>query len=139
MHKAFDELERLGLIQGKRPRFVIVQMSGCAPIVRAFERGEDAAAPWENPETEVWGLRVPKAIGDFLVLRAVRETGGRALAIEESRVGEIAARTARREGLLIGPEGAAALAAVDDLAKEGAFSPGERVVVFQTGDPANYV
>jgi len=139
MHKAFDELERLGLIQGKRPRFVIVQMSGCAPIVRAFERGEETAAPWEHPETEVWGLRVPKAIGDFLVLRAVRETGGRALAIEESRVADIAARTARREGLLIGPEGAAALAAVDDLAAEGAFSPGERVVVFQTGDPANYV
>src|SRR6185295_18326663 len=139
MHKAFDELERLGLIQGKRPRFVIVQMSGCAPIVRAFERGEETAAPWENPQTNVWGLRVPKAIGDFLVLRAVRETGGRALAIEESRVADIAARTARREGLLIGPEGAAALAAVDDLAAEGAFSPGERVVVFQTGDPANYV
>ncbi len=139
MHKAFDELERLGLIGPKRPKLVIVQMAGCAPIVRAFERGEPSAAAWENPATEVWGLRVPKAIGDFLVLRAVRESGGRALAIEESRIADLMARAARHEGLLIGPEGAAVLAGVEDLAREGAFRPGERVVGFQTGHPANYV
>ena len=77
MHKAFDELRRLGLIGEKKPRFVVVQPTGCAPIVRAFERGEETAAPWEDPQTRVWGLRVPKAIGDFLVLRAVRESGAR--------------------------------------------------------------
>ncbi len=139
MHKAFDELRRLGLIGAKKARFVIVQMAGCAPIVRAFEQGKEAAETWQDPHTEVWGLRVPKAIGDFLVLRAVRESGGRAIAIEESRLPAVIDRLARHEGLRVGPEGAAAFAAVDDLAAAGAFSPGERVVVFQTGDPANYV
>ena len=86
MHKAFAELERLGLIGPQRPRFVVVQAAGCAPIVRAWEAGEDAAAPWENPDTRVWGLRVPRAIGDFLVLRALRETGGRAIAVDEKRL-----------------------------------------------------
>jgi threonine synthase len=82
---------------------------------------------------------VPKAIGDFLALQAVRSTGGRAIAIAEDRLPEITARIARREGLLIGPEGAVALAAAEDLAAAGAFQPGERVVVFQTGHPANYL
>jgi len=132
-------LGRLGLLGSKRPRFVVVQMEGCAPIVRAFAAGLDSAPPWEDARTEVWGLRVPKAVGDFLVLRALRETGGRALAVAEARVAAIAARVAREEGLRVGPEGAAALAACEDLAGEGAFAPGERVVVFQTGDPANYV
>jgi threonine synthase len=139
MHKAFGELRRLGLIGVKKPRFVIVQMTGCAPIVRAFEQGAEAAETWAEPHTEVWGLRVPKAIGDFLVLRAVRESGGRAVAIDEGRLPELTARLARTEGLRVGPEGAAAFAAVEDLAAAGAFAAGERVVVFQTGDPANYV
>jgi threonine synthase len=139
MHKAFDELRRLGLVGLKRPRFVIVQMAGCAPIVRAFEQGLEAAETWADPQTEVWGLRVPKAIGDFLVLRAVRESGGRAVAIDEARLPELTARLARTEGLRVGPEGAAAFAAVEDLAAAGVFAAGERVVVFQTGDPANYV
>jgi threonine synthase len=137
MAKAFDELERLGLIASRRPRFAAVQMAGCAPIVRAFANHEDHAAPWENPQTHVWGLRVPKAIGDFLVLRALRATDGRALAVDESRIPQVTARAARA-GLRVGPEGAAALAAVEDLAASGAFSPGERVVVFQTGSPDNY-
>ena len=139
MHKAFDELRRLGLIGPKRPRFVIVQMTGCAPMVRAFERGEESAAPWEAPDTRVWGLRVPKAIADFLVLRAVRASDGRALAIDEARLPEITGRLARLEGLRLGPEGAAAFAALDDLAAAGEFREGERVVVFQTGDPGNYL
>ena len=138
MHKAFDELRRLGLIGAKRPRFVIVQMTGCAPMVRAFARGEETAAPWEEPDTRVWGLRVPKAIADFLVLRAVRESGGRALAIDEARLPEMTARAARCEGLHLGPEGAAAFAALEDLAAAGEIAAGERVVVFQTGDPGNY-
>lgn len=138
MHKAFDELRRLGLVSEKRPRFVVVQMTGCAPIVRAFEQGTEAAETWADPHTEVWGLRVPKAIGDFLVLRAVRESGGRAIAVEEARLGAVTERLARTEGLRVGPEGAAAFAAVEDLSAQGAFAAGERVVVFQTGDPANY-
>ena len=138
MHKAFDELRRLGLVGEKRPRFAVVQAAGCAPIVRAFERGQDSAEPWEEPDTRVWGLRVPRAIGDFLVLKAVRESGGTAIAVDEQRLAEVMSRAARLEGLLLGPEGAAALAAVEDLAAKGAFSEGERVVVFQTGDPANY-
>ncbi|HEX4963354.1 MAG TPA: threonine synthase [Thermoanaerobaculia bacterium] len=139
MHKAFDELERLGLINSRRPRFVAVQAAGCAPIVRAFEQGKEAAEPWEDPHTRVWGLRVPRAIGDFLVLRALRETGGRAVAVNEDRLASVVAWIAAHEGLRVGPEGAAALAAVEDLEAAGAFVPGERVVVFQTGDPANYV
>jgi threonine synthase len=139
MHKAFDELRRLGLVGEKRPRFVAVQMAGCAPIVRAFERGEEAAAPWEHPDTRVWGLRVPRAIGDFLVLQALRESAGTAVAVDESRLPEATDLAARREGLRLGPEGAAALVAATDLAAAGAIAEGERVVVFQTGDPANYV
>ncbi|HSK80230.1 MAG TPA: threonine synthase [Thermoanaerobaculia bacterium] len=139
MHKAFDELGRLGLIGPKRPRFLIVQASGCAPIVRAWEQGEESAPVWEDPKTRVWGLRVPKAIGDFLVLRAVRESGGRAIAVDESRLDKIASWVAAHEGLRIGPEGAATLAAVEDMAIAGAFEPGERVVAFQTGSPDNYL
>jgi threonine synthase len=131
MDKAFAELRRLGLVGEKRPRFVAVQMAGCAPIVRAFARGQESAEPWEEPRTRVWGLRVPRALGDFLVLRALRESAGRAVAVDEARVPEV--------GLRLGPEGAAALAATLGLAAEGAFAEGERVVVFQTGDPANYL
>src|SRR4051812_2079167 len=112
MHKAFDELRRLGLVGEKRPRFAVVQAAGCASIVRAFERGQEAAEPWEEPDTRVWGLRVPRAIGDFLVLKAVRESGGTAIAVDEQRLAGIVDRAARLEGLLLGPEGAAALAAV---------------------------
>jgi threonine synthase len=138
MHKAFDELERLGLVGERRPRFVSVQMAGCAPIVRAFEAGEEAAEPWPDPDTEVYGLRVPKAVGDFLILRALRETGGRALAVEEEQLAPVARRVAAEEGLLIGPEGAACFLALDRLAAEGALAEGDRVVIFQTGHPANY-
>jgi threonine synthase len=138
MHKAFDELERLGLVAGPRPRFVCVQMAGCAPIVRAFEAGAERAEPWEEPATRVWGLRVPRALGDFLILRALAETEGRAVAVAEGRLPRVMERAAREEGLAPGPEGAAALAALEDLAAAGTIRPGERVVVFQTGHPANY-
>jgi threonine synthase len=139
MRKAFAELEQLGLIGPKRPRFVAVQAAGCAPIVRAWEAHQDSAPPWEHPDTKVWGLRVPRALGDFIVLKALYETNGRAIAVDESRLDAITAWVAAHEGLRIGPEGAAALAAVEDLEAAGAFQAGERVVVFQTGDPANYV
>ena len=138
MHKAFDELERLGLWKGVRPRFVAVQMAGCAPIVRAFEEGLETAPAWEDPQSRVWGLRVPSAVGDFLILRALRETGGTALAVEEDRVEGEAQRLARETGHLVGPEGAAAMLAVERLKKDGRILPDERVVVFQTGHPGNY-
>ncbi len=141
MHKAFGELERLGMLPagGRRPRFLVVQMAGCAPIVRAFAAGEETAREWQDPETDVWGLRVPKAVGDFLVLRALYETGGKAVAVEEGDLPGWTARAAAEEGLRIGPEGAACLAALDRGAEEGWIEPGHRVVVFQTGNPDNYL
>jgi threonine synthase len=138
MHKAFAELEALGLIGSERPRFAVVQMAGCAPIVRAFEEGQTSAQPWENPSTRVWGLRVPQAVGDFLILDALRETDGQAVAVEEDRIAEMMGRASRLEGLDVGPEGAACLLALEDLRAADHIVPGQRVVVFQTGHPANY-
>jgi threonine synthase len=138
MHKAFSELERLGLIDGRRPRLAVVQMAGCAPLVRAFETGSERAEPWEGAKTRVWGLRVPRSLADFLILRALRESGGTAVAIEEARLAAATRRIARQEGMLFGPEGVACVLAVEDLSRRGLIRPGERVVVFQTGDPANY-
>lgn len=138
MRKAFDELEALGLIGAQRPRFVAVQMAGCAPIVRAFEQGLDEAPAWEQPKSRVWGLRVPRAIGDFLILRALRESGGTAVAVDEERIASEEARLAAEAGLLVGPEGAAASLALGMLSETGTVKAGERVVVFQTGHPGNY-
>jgi threonine synthase len=138
MYKAFAELEALGLTSSRRPRFVAVQMAGCAPIVDAWEAKRTEASPWEEPNTRVWGLRVPAAIGDFLVLKALYETDGCALRVAEEAVGDACSALAREEGLLAGPEGGAALLALRELARRGALSPGDDVVVFQTGHPANY-
>ncbi len=138
MQKAFDELEALGLIGARRPRFVVVQMEGCAPLVRAFLAGAESATPWEAPHTDVWGLRVPRAVADFIILRALRATDGVALAVPEPGLAQDAARFAREEGLRVGPEGAAALRALATLAERGAMGEGDRVVVFQTGSPGNY-
>ncbi len=137
MAKAFDELEALGLIGSARPKFVVVQMEGCAPMVRAFEQGERFAEPWEDPQTEVWGLRVPQAVGDFLILDALRNTGGVAVTVEEGVLPEVTVR-AGRAGLVVGPEGAAALRAVEELVSAGTIEEGSQVVVFQTGHPRNY-
>ncbi|MDE2922153.1 MAG: threonine synthase [Acidobacteriota bacterium] len=139
MAKAFAELRRLGLLSGPPAKFAVVQMAGCAPIVRAFRDGSEQAEPWDAPETRVWGLRVPRAIGDFLVLRAVRESGGTAVAVQEDQVEETMQRMAAEEGLLIGPETAAAMAAVVGLRDSGTIRRGESVLVFATGHPANYV
>jgi threonine synthase len=139
MQKAFDELEALGLLSGPRPRFVAVQMNGCAPIVRAFEQGLAAAPPWESPETSVWGLRVPRAIGDFLILRSLRDSGGTAVSVDEEEVCREQALLSREAGLLVGPEGAAAMLALRTLVESGCVAQGERAVVFQTGHPGNYV
>ena len=137
MHKAFAELRELSLIGKSVPRMVAVQAAGCAPIVRAFARGDDTAEPWPEPHTEAWGLRVPAAIGDFLILRALRESRGAAVAVAEEEIfGTQKALAAR--GLEWGPEGSACYAALGRLAVEGRLEPGQRVVLFQTGAGENY-
>jgi len=138
MAKAFDELETLGLVGPKRPRFVSVQMAGCAPIIKAFNEGKESAEPWQNPQTRAWGLRVPQAIGDFLILRALRATDGRAVAVDEASLEETTRRLASEEGRWVGPEGAACFAAFEELQRDGVIGAGESVVLFQTGHPANY-
>ena len=138
MAKAFNELERLGLIGPERPRFVVVQMSGCAPMVRAFENGTRHAEPWENPETRVWGLRVPQAVGDFLILDALRTTRGVAVAIDEPEIEGVAEEVGASDGIVVGPEGAAALLATRQLMEAGTIREGQHVVIFQTGHPRNY-
>jgi len=139
MHKAFDELRSLGLLPARRPHFAVVQMQGCAPIVKAFHEGKERAEPWPAPDTKVYGLRVPRAVGDFLILRAVRSSRGAAITIDEQSIAGMQVRAAREEGLLCGPEGAATLLALHQLAGAGTIESGQRVVVFQTGHPANYV
>ncbi len=138
MAKAFDELEDLGLLGPKRPRFVSVQMAGCAPIVKAFREGRESAEPWPDPVTRAWGLRVPQAIGDFLILRTLRESGGSAVAVDEEAIDGARQRLARQEGRIGGPEGLACLVAYETLAREGSIVPDDRVVLFQTGHPGNY-
>ena len=116
MWKAFDEIERLGWVApGRRPRMVSVQAEGCAPIVRAFERGTEHAAPWENPATVADGLRVPRAIGDFLILRAMRESGGAAIAVSDAAMIDGMLELGSTEGISAAPEGGAALAAIRKL------------------------
>ncbi|MCY3969107.1 MAG: threonine synthase, partial [Acidobacteria bacterium] len=138
MAKAFAELRRLGLLSGAPAKFAVVQMAGCAPIVRAHDAGGKLADPWPEPDTAVWGLRVPSAIGDFLILQALRDSGGAAVAVEEAEVAETAARVAAEEGVLVGPETAAALAGLSLLSDSGTIRRGESVLVFATGHPANY-
>src|SRR5205085_9153117 len=133
MWKAFDEMQRLGWIGEERPRMFTVQSSGCAPIVRALEQGLDTAPEWESPRTAAWGLRVPRAVGDRLMLRALRESHGGAIAVEETRIEPAAADARRAEGIDVGPEGGAAFLALDALRANGAVKDGETVVIFNTG------
>ena len=134
MWKAFQELEALGLIGSQRPRMVSVQAAGCAPIARAFAAGERFAEPWEAPgATRAAGLRVPAAIGDFLVLGAVWVSGGTALAVEEDAIDELQALAGRAGAGYVSPETAAALAGARMLAERGDLEAGESVVVFDTG------
>lgn len=139
MWKAFEELDRLGLIQGgRRPRMVSVQAAGCAPIVRAFERGAATAEPWTEPRSYAAGLRVPKAIGDRLILSAIRESHGTALAVEEQEMVRGQFEMARGEGIFAAPEGGATLAALRRLVDRGWIGAHERVVLFNTGTGLKY-
>ncbi len=139
MWKAFDEMETLGWIGPERPRMVSVQASGCAPIVRAWEQGADHATPWENAETMASGLRVPRAIGDFLILDALRKSNGCAVAVTETAMREAWSEMASLTGLMVAPEGAATWAALRDLAERGLVGRDERVVLFNTGSGLKYL
>ncbi len=133
MWKAFDEMERLGWIDARRPRMFTIQSSGCAPIVRAFDQQLETAPEWESPQTTAWGLRVPRAVGDRLMLRALRDSGGGAMAVEESRIEEAAADLRAAEGIDAGPETGAAWLALDLMRDKGTVTEDELVVVFNTG------
>ena len=138
MWKAFDELERIGWIGSKRPRMVAVQATGCAPIVKAFEEGEEHAPLWENAHTIAAGIRVPVAVGDFLILRAVRESGGFAIAVDDDAIVEARDRLAREEGVLCCPEGAATFVAYERALKDGRVGADERVVLYNCATGLKY-
>jgi threonine synthase len=140
MWKAFEEMERIGwLSPGRRPRMVTVQAENCAPIVRAFEQGTERAAPWENARTIADGLRVPRAVGDFLVLRAIRESGGTALAIPDAEMVRCMKLLGSDEGISAAPEGGAALHGLELLVQRGDVKPTDSVVLFNTGGALKYL
>jgi threonine synthase len=140
MWKAFAELQELGWLEGKKlPRMVSVQSTGCAPIARAFDRGDRFAELFANAATIASGLRVPAAVGDFMILDAVRASGGLAVAVEEARLREWLELACRLEGIAVCPEAAACVGALEMLTKRGWIRPGERVVIFNTGAAQKYV
>ena len=138
MWKAFDELEKLGWIGSERPRMYAIQASGCAPIVRAFEAGEEHAERWEDAATVAAGIRVPKAVGDFLILRAVRESGGKALGVGDPAILKAVDDCAKKDGLLLCPEGGATLAAYRAALRSGEVDEDERVVLFNCATGLKY-
>ena len=138
MWKAFDEMEQMGLIGAERPRMVTVQSDGCAPIVRAFHQGDEFAELWEGAATVADGLRVPVAVGDFLMLRALRESHGTAVAVSDADLVECTMTIGKHTGIFAAPEGGACLAAQIHLLKEGWIKPDEQVVLFNTGSGLKY-
>ncbi len=138
IYKALKELQELGWVTGKLPRLVAVQATGCAPIVRAWESGEKESEFWENAETCAFGITVPKAIGDFLVLEAIYETDGCAVAVSDEEIIAAESQLAQTEGAFICPEGAATFAATKQLLEQGWIKPEERVVLLNTGCGIKY-
>lgn len=138
MWKAFDEMEKLGWIGPERPKMIAVQAEGCAPIVRAYENGEEHAEFWNGARTKAMGIRVPAAIGDFLILRAVRESGGFAIAVNEDEIETARRECGRRDGLLLCPEGAATLAAQKKAIAEGRIDADASAVLFNCGSGLKY-
>jgi threonine synthase len=138
MWKAFDEMEAVGLIGPERPRMFAVQAAGCAPIVRAFERGEEFAERWQDAATVATGIRVPSAVGDFLILRAVRESGGAAIAVDEEAILQAVEDAARDDGMLLCPEGGAVLAGWRKAVERGLVAREERVVLFNCANGNKY-
>ena len=138
MWKAFEEMEQLGWVGGKRPKMIAVQSSGCAPVVRAFERGEAVSHMWQEAHTLASGLRVPKPYGDAIILEIVRRSGGTAVALSDDAIFASLEDWATHEGLLLSPEGAAATAAYDHLLATGFLTATDRVVLFNTGSGNKY-
>ncbi|MGA2181781.1 MAG: threonine synthase [Bryobacteraceae bacterium] len=143
MWKAFDELEQLGWIGAKRPpkkpKMIAVQAAGCAPLVRAFERGEARGEFWQDAHTIAAGLRVPKALGDFLMLEAIRASGGTAIAVSDTEMLDAGIELASTEGIFAAPEGAACVAAVRRLIADGFLKSADRIVIFNTGSGYKYL
>ncbi|MBX7201195.1 MAG: threonine synthase [Rhodospirillaceae bacterium] len=138
MWKAWQELLELGWISGKLPRLVAVQASTCAPIVRAYDRGATHAEPWENAHTVASGIRVPAAIGDFLMLNAIRESKGFALAVDDADILKAVTHVAQRDGFLLSPEGAATYVAYRTAADRGMISPSDKVILFNCATGLKY-
>jgi threonine synthase len=138
MWKAFEELEQLGWVSGKRPKMIAVQAAGCAPVVRAFEQGEAVSQMWQDAHTSASGLRVPKPYGDYILLDILRQSEGTAVALSDDAIFASLKDWASREGLLLSPEGAAATAAYDHLIATGFLKKSDRVVLFNTGTGNKY-
>ncbi len=139
MWKAFDEMQALGWIGSQRPKMIVVQAAGCAPMVRAWEAGVEDAGMWENAATYASGLRVPGAVGDFLILRAVRASGGAAVAVKDHAMAEWVRWLGADTGIFAAPEGGAVAAAVPILRERGVVAEGDEVVLFNTGSGLKYV
>ncbi len=139
MWKAFDEMQTLGWIGARRPKMIAVQVEGCQPVVRAFEKGEKRSQFWENASTVAAGLRVPKPLGDFLILDAVRASGGTALSVTDRELLDAGTQLAREEGIFAAPEGAACVAALEKLLVSGFLKPDERIVIYNTGAGLKYL
>jgi len=138
MWKAFQELEDLGWVTGKRPKMIAVQAAGCAPVARAYDEGEAVSQMWQNAATFASGLRVPKPYGDYIILDAVRESQGTVVALTDEQIFASLMDWASQEGILMSPEGAAATAAYDHLIGTGFLAPSDRVVLFNTGTGNKY-
>jgi threonine synthase len=138
MWKGFDEMERLGWIGPERPRMVLVQSDGCAPMVRAFQRGETFAEPWEGAETIADGLRVPSAVGDFLILQVLRDSAGTAVAVPDEEIMEAVRLLGHTEGIFACPEGCATLAALQRLLRQGWLGDKEKILLLNTGSGLKY-
>ena len=139
MWKAFAELEDLGWIGAKRPKMISVQAKGCEPITRAYQQGSESSEFWKDAHTVASGLRVPKALGDFLVLRAIRESGGTALSIADEEMIDGGLQMARCEGIFPAPEGGACVAAAKRLIESGFLKPEEKIVIYNTGSGLKYL
>jgi threonine synthase len=139
MWKAFEEMEGLGWTSGKRPKMIAVQAEGCRPVVEAFECGEPRCRFWEDAYTVASGLRVPKPLGDFLILDALRASGGTAVGVSDSALLDAGVQLAREEGLFVAPEGAACVVALEKLIAEGFLTSKERIVIYNTGAGLKYL
>jgi threonine synthase len=139
MWKAFDEMEALGWIGSQRPKMIAVQAEGCQPVVRAYEKGEQRSQFWDNAHTVASGLRVPKPLGDFLILEAVRKSGGTAIAVSVDQLIDAGIQLASDEGIFVAPEGAACVAALEKLLARGFLKKDERIVIYNTGAGLKYL